>query len=193
MRPSFVTYVEWIKAFLARPKLDLRADETYASHLSRLIGSRVPPLYDVRVLPVNAADFGAPQRRHRVFFVGIKCSLGATLGDLRPTHTLQKLVWDKWVTRSYWKRHGLSSPSASKIPSDEARVLASLQNQMFEPDGDSWMTCRDAFSGLGKPTAEDDGRNHRFQPGARSYAGHTGSPLDQSAKALKAGDRKSVV
>lgn len=29
--------------------------------------------------------------------------------------------------------------------------------------------------------------NHRFQPGARSYPGHTGSPLDEPAKTLKAG------
>jgi DNA (cytosine-5)-methyltransferase 1 len=29
--------------------------------------------------------------------------------------------------------------------------------------------------------------NHRFQPGARSSAGHTGSPLDEPAKTLKAG------
>jgi DNA (cytosine-5)-methyltransferase 1 len=27
-----------------------------------------------------------------------------------------------------------------------------------------------------------------LQPGARSYAGHTGSPLDEAAKTLKAGD-----
>ena len=30
--------------------------------------------------------------------------------------------------------------------------------------------------------------NHIFQPGARVYAGHTGSPLDLPAKTLKAGD-----
>jgi DNA (cytosine-5)-methyltransferase 1 len=30
--------------------------------------------------------------------------------------------------------------------------------------------------------------NHRFNPGARSYPGHTGSPLDEPAKTLKAGD-----
>jgi DNA (cytosine-5)-methyltransferase 1 len=29
--------------------------------------------------------------------------------------------------------------------------------------------------------------NHRFQDGARSYPGHTGSPIDAPAKALKAG------
>ena len=31
-------------------------------------------------------------------------------------------------------------------------------------------------------------RAHRFQPGARAYVGHTGSPLDKPAKALKTGD-----
>src|SRR5690606_3766583 len=30
--------------------------------------------------------------------------------------------------------------------------------------------------------------NHDFIPGARSYKGHTGSPLDEPAKTLKAGD-----
>jgi DNA (cytosine-5)-methyltransferase 1 len=30
--------------------------------------------------------------------------------------------------------------------------------------------------------------NHRLQPGAKSYPGHTGSPLDLPAKTLKAGD-----
>src|SRR5690606_17264971 len=29
--------------------------------------------------------------------------------------------------------------------------------------------------------------NHRFQVGARTYVGHTGSPLDEPAKTLKAG------
>jgi DNA (cytosine-5)-methyltransferase 1 len=30
--------------------------------------------------------------------------------------------------------------------------------------------------------------NHIVNPGARSYPGHTGSPLDEPAKTLKAGD-----
>jgi DNA (cytosine-5)-methyltransferase 1 len=44
---------------------------------------------------------------------------------------------------------------------------------------------RDVIGDLGEP----DGKNgHIFQDGARSYVGHTGSPLDLPAKALKAGD-----
>jgi DNA (cytosine-5)-methyltransferase 1 len=53
-----------------------------------------------------------------------------------------------------------------------------------------WATVRDAVSDL--PDPEQNPRNgvpnHVFNSGARSYPGHTGSPLDQPAKTLKAGD-----
>jgi DNA (cytosine-5)-methyltransferase 1 len=48
-----------------------------------------------------------------------------------------------------------------------------------------WVTVRDALQGLGEPGVTV---NHVLQDGARVYPGHTGSPLDQPAKALKAGD-----
>ena len=54
-----------------------------------------------------------------------------------------------------------------------------------------WRTVRDAVSDLGEPasTAKDARHaNHVLQFGARSYPGHTGSPLDEPAKTLKAGD-----
>ena len=37
------------------------------------------------------------------------------------------------------------------------------------------------------PAQASSWANHRFQPGARTYVGHTGSPLDEPAKTLKAG------
>ena len=52
-----------------------------------------------------------------------------------------------------------------------------------------WQTVRDALVGLTDPEkTEGDALSHRFQGGARVYPGHTGSPLDQPAKTLKAGD-----
>jgi DNA (cytosine-5)-methyltransferase 1 len=48
-----------------------------------------------------------------------------------------------------------------------------------------WITIRDALDGLGEPNGR---HNHVLQIGARVYPGHTGSPLDLPAKALKAGD-----
>jgi DNA (cytosine-5)-methyltransferase 1 len=48
---------------------------------------------------------------------------------------------------------------------------------------------RDAISDLPAPTeGAAVPNNHVFNPGARSYPGHTGSPLDEPAKTLKAGD-----
>ena len=54
-----------------------------------------------------------------------------------------------------------------------------------------WVTVRDALSDLPDPETNPEGAakiaDHRFQPGARSYPGHTGSPLDEPSKTLKAG------
>jgi DNA (cytosine-5)-methyltransferase 1 len=57
--------------------------------------------------------------------------------------------------------------------------------------GKPWLTVRDALQGLTDPQRKNNvtlHNNHIFQPGARVYAGHTGSPLDLPAKTLKAGD-----
>src|SRR5690606_27890328 len=53
-----------------------------------------------------------------------------------------------------------------------------------------WMTVRDALRGRPDPEskAAEEWYNHRYQPGAKVYPGHTGSPLDLPAKTLKAGD-----
>ena len=52
-----------------------------------------------------------------------------------------------------------------------------------------WRTVRDAISDLPDPTMPFGQKvlNHRYQQGARSYPGHTGSALDEPAKTLKAG------
>jgi DNA (cytosine-5)-methyltransferase 1 len=54
-----------------------------------------------------------------------------------------------------------------------------------------WLTVRDAISDLGEPARNKSSvlfPNHVLQTGAKSYPGHTGSPLDEPAKTLKAGD-----
>ena len=55
----------------------------------------------------------------------------------------------------------------------------------------AWRTVRDAITDLPEiaPGAScTKFANHFCNPGARSYAGHTGSQYDEPAKALKAGD-----
>ena len=54
-----------------------------------------------------------------------------------------------------------------------------------------WRTVRDALRGLPEPVdyvEHPSVLNHIGNPGARAYPGHTGSPLDEPAKTLKAGD-----
>ena len=55
----------------------------------------------------------------------------------------------------------------------------------------AWQTVRNAIIDLPDPELFPSKRtqfqDHRLQPGARSYPGHTGSPLDEPAKTLKAG------
>jgi DNA (cytosine-5)-methyltransferase 1 len=52
-----------------------------------------------------------------------------------------------------------------------------------------WMTLSEAICDLPEPAADAAKKwhNHLLQPGAKAYPGHTGSPLDRPAKALKAG------
>lgn len=77
--------------------------------------------------------------------------------------------------------------------SDYARWLGlacrGLRKSNRRPDKYPWMTVRDALADVPEPTSGGNFfHNHRLQPGARTYVGHTGSPLDLPAKTLKAGD-----
>ncbi len=57
--------------------------------------------------------------------------------------------------------------------------------------GRPWRTVRDTIADLPRIRPGETSskvNNHFLNRGARSYAGHTGSPWDEPAKALKAGD-----
>jgi DNA (cytosine-5)-methyltransferase 1 len=181
-RPAFANYLAWIKAALMDPAAPQREDEGYEEHLTRLIRRRTASEYHVLVLKVNAADFGAAQNRNRVVVAGIHVDLEADLLPLTPTHSRERLVWDKWVTGDYWRRHGMRVPST---PDSDHALAKHLRANGDPPAKKPWRTVRDAIAGLGEP----NGKNwHVFQSGARAYPGHTGSVLDEPAKALKAGD-----
>jgi len=174
-RPAFGEYFAWIQAALRRPHINRRKGETHEEHYFRLEQSR--SVYDVVTMKVNAADFGAPQKRHRVIIAGLRRDLGVQFSLPQPRRSRERLVWEQSVTGEYWSRHRIRRPqSPSTVPSS---ILPT------EPHGAAWVTVRDALKGLGEPNGR---RNHVRQEGARRYIGHTGSPLDEPAKALKAGD-----
>lgn len=182
--PRFRGYLEWIAEHLRHPGDTPRADEDYGTHRDRLKSSSRPPAYRVRWQLVNAADYGASQIRYRVLIFGIAADLGIDPAPMPATHSRDRLLWDQYVTGEYWRRHGLPRREMPNLLRDSARVVA-LRASGEVPAGLPWVTVRDCLRDLGDPTGID---NHVLQPGARVYKGHTGSPLDLPAKALKAGD-----
>lgn len=196
LRESFATYFNYVILQLMYPTLARRRAESWESHLSRLerthTGGKEHDLcYRVVYRLLNAVEYGVPQNRHRVFVVGFRSDLGKEWSFPKPTHSMERLLWAQWVEGSYWDEHEIPKKARPSIsPRLRARVerIASRVG-LFEPPGERCRTVRDALAGLPDPREKRHTfPNHEFRDGARPYPGHTGSPLDEPAKALKAGD-----
>ena len=196
LRKSFDPYFKYILLTLTYPGSVQRADEDWHTHMARLerhhtSGGELEYRVDFDVL--NAADYGVPQRRERVFVVAFRADVGVQwsfLHDLSSTHSPDRLFWDQWVTGEYWDRHRIPSAKRPAPPSRGHARFSDLSSSLYPPLGHPWVTVRDAISDLPDPRSEEARTvaNHRFNAGARSYPGHTGSPWDLPAKTLKAGD-----
>lgn len=172
-RPVFQDYFDWIQAALARPHVHRRRGEGHANHKRRL--DRETAAYTVIALSVNSADFGAPQKRHRIIVAGVRADLGVDVAPPSAGHSRERLLWEQAVTGNYWRRHRMRQPRNGRVKKEQL---------LIEPLQQPWVTVRDTIGDLGRPNNRG---NHVLQPGARQYVGHTGSPLDEPAKALKAG------
>lgn len=189
-RASFATYLAYIVQQLTYPDLTRWPDEDWSAHLARLeqhhtAGSASGLRYNVVWQVLNAANYGVPQRRERVVFVGFRSDLGIAWNFPEATYTLDALLWDQCATERYWDRHKVSRMDRRL----DQRLYARGMNLVVPPKTKAWRTVRDAIAGLPEPEDWSAGSvaNHRLQPGARAYPGHTGSPLDEAAKTLKAG------
>jgi DNA (cytosine-5)-methyltransferase 1 len=150
LRPAFSNYVEYIRLQMEFPEFPISENASWDQNLARLerhkesVGKEYTGLrYRVHVHQANAAEFGVPQHRHRVFFVGFRSDFVTDWSFPKTTHNYS----------------------------------------------DSWVTLSEAIRDLPAPSSRNAKKwaNHLLQSGAKSYPGHTGSPLDRPAKALKAG------
>ena len=144
-------------------------------------------IYNVTLSLADAADFGVPQRRHRVFFVGFRQDLNVGWSFPIRTHTHEDLLRSKYITGEYWTQHGFERLPKFSL-GRESRKVELLRSGELLSVTKRWNTVRDALRGLPEPSEGNPIPNHRLQTGARSYPGHTGSLLDEPSKALKAGD-----
>jgi DNA (cytosine-5)-methyltransferase 1 len=191
LRPGFRNYVEYIRLQLTYPDFPVSQNVDWTKNFQRLErhhtskSSETGLRYKVTINLANAANYGVPQHRHRVFFVGFRTDLSARWFFPTETHSADELLYDQYVTGTYWERHGLKKPV--NAPEYLKTRIRDLERGVL-PTTKPWQTVRDAISSLGDPRQKSTWLNHRYQPGARSYPGHTGSPMDEPSKALKAGD-----
>ncbi|MGJ0384587.1 DNA cytosine methyltransferase [Paenarthrobacter nicotinovorans] len=193
-RSTFANYYQLILLRLQMPEIVAREGETWFEHLQRLQAEATSTHDDgltYKIVPtvVNAADYGVPQQRHRVFIVGFRSDIEAEWSFPSATHSLDALLHSQWISGDYWERHKVAVKNRPEMPTRMANKLRALRGADPAELGLPWRTVRDALVGLPEPTTKGSRKvlNHVLQTGARSYAGHTGSPLDLPAKTLKAG------
>ena len=197
LRPTFATYYNYIIHQLRFPDVARCNGERWTDHFSRLErlyagGDRTGLRYKVVYECLNAANFGVPQRRERVWVVGIRADLGVEFSFPCGGHSREALLYDQWVSGEYWERHKIpKSRRPDRPPDGLRRRIGQLSREDSERLGRPWRTVRDAICDL--PSIEigytsSKVLNHFVNPGARAYAGHDGSRWDEPAKTLKAGD-----
>lgn len=180
LRRHFAAYFNYIELQLQHPDVTAKNDEDWPKHRERLEkhhtkGTEKGLGYNVIWRLLNAADYGVPQRRERVFIVGFRKDSGIEFAFPEATHSKAALEHAQG-SGAYWKRHGI-----------KARDLApaSAKTDGLLP----WVTIRDAIRDLPAPKSNDPtaSPDHRLNPGAKAYPGHTGSDIDLPSKTLKAG------
>lgn len=180
LRRQFQNYFEYITLQLEFPEVLPKKDEDWVRHLERLErhktkGSEKGLRYNVIHRLLNAADYGVPQRRERVFIVGFRHDAALEYHFPEATHSRVALEREM-LSGAYWHRHGLKPRAFVRRQPESDGLLP-------------WVTIRDTLVGLAEPREDDPlaRPDHRLNPGARIYPGHTGSDVDLPSKTLKAG------
>jgi DNA (cytosine-5)-methyltransferase 1 len=180
VRHSFRFYFEYVLRQLQFPSVAPRQNEKWRDHDDRLkkLELKDASEYHVVFRLLNAADFGVPQNRLRVFIVATRTDF-PTYVFPNKTHS-REMLENALHGKEYWERHGIARPSING-KNDQLK----LDEDVFLP----WVTVRDALAGLPLPASDeaDAQMNHWIIPGARSYHGHTGSQMDWIGKTIKAG------
>ncbi len=196
LRKSFNSYFEYIILRLTYPEFSLKDSECWEDHLIRLEKIHTSGKYDgvkynVVFRLVDAANYGIPQRRERVFIVGIREDLNIEWSFPQESHSFDSLLWSQFVSFDYWERHGIKTSGVEYLDKRTRQRIDQLMQQpmLFPPPLKPWKTVRDQIGELPEPDTEgsfDD--EHVLREGARVYPGHTGSHIDMPSKTLKAGN-----
>lgn len=196
LRKSFSSYFEYIILRLTYPEIARKSSESWTDHLVRLerihtSGKYHGVKYKVIFRLLDAANYGVPQRRERVFIIGIREDLNIEWSFPQESHSLDALLWSQFISGDYWKIHKLKPPKIEFLDKRTRQRVNRLiqQPNLFPPVLKSWKTVRDQIGKLPEPDTRGSFDNeHILRSGAKVYPGHTGSYIDMPSKTLKAGD-----
>ncbi len=194
LRKSFSTYFHYIILQLTYPDVEKKNLSTWIEHLSELEKIHTKGIYEgvkynVIFRLINAADFGVPQKRERVIIVGIRDDLNLSWNFPNPTHSEESLLWSKYVTEEYWNKNEIRPSDGDLLIVKSQKNKLTTKYGMFTPPEKPWVTVRDSIKDLPNPRYDFEfHKEHFFRDGAKVYAGHTGSYIDEPSKTLKAGD-----
>lgn len=195
MRETFSDYFEYIHLQLTYPSFACGKHESWREHRASLekhhTARQKSAEYNVIYRLLNAADYGVPQRRERVFLVGFRSDLGVEWTFPEASHSQNALLYSKWISGEYWDQHKVAKRARPTLAKRHMGAVERLREEpLLDKSKKPWHTVRDAIRDLPDPEfgSTKTFANHIFNPGARQYKGHTGSLLDEPAKTLKAGD-----
>ncbi len=182
LRKNFAKYFGYVILQLTYPTIARMENQGWIDHLAQLekhhTGSNHDELkYNVVFRLVNAADYGIPQKRDRVFIIGFRSDIDGNWSFPEETHSEESLNYSKYGSKEYWEKHSIQ-------PNIENRTI---HPEIFANRKKPWVTVRDALADLPDSSKPNDVYNHIMQYGAKTYPGHTGSALDEPAKTIKAG------
>ena len=183
LRKSFAKYFGYIILQLTYPEIQRKQDQNWLNHLESLekyhTGTNEKGLYyNIIFRLVNAADYGVPQKRERVFIIGFRNDINGKWSFPETTHSEDALLYSKYITKEYYKKHSIKNTCKN-----ECKDIP-----LFALDKKPWVTVRDVINDLPNPKKINAFYNHKLQEGAKVYIGHTGSLLDEPSKTIKAGD-----
>lgn len=200
LRPSFKPYYDYILRELEAPFEERIEGENWLDHdrrLEKLLDDDdrdydPATRYDVKYQLVNAADYGVPQIRWRVFVVAFRKDLGLGSWEFpKPTHSEAALLHAQ-ANGTYWGRHGIERRqdlASSALPlSDGLKPWRTVRDALYDnPDHPDQLKLPAPLEPLEKKRDYPGFLHHYGWPGAREYPGHTPNDLDKPAKTVKAG------
>lgn len=182
LRPSFQPYWDYVLREIAAPFEQRIENEAWQDHDKRLRKAEATAgdpseRYDLHYALVNAADYGVPQVRWRVFLVAFRRDVAIDWSFPEPTHSWASLAHELHSS-AYWQTRDLSPRSGviRRLPREDGLL--------------PWQTLRDVIGSLPEPVERQEYPgllHHVGWPGARIYKGHEPNLLDRPAKTVKAG------